>query len=225
MAKPSPITTGGESERPTTAPAPIRTSTEDQTNVRMSGATNNANTIQQPTSNTSSPTSESGSKVKNWLKSKMGRISRRHSKSLSEPSATKDTTGTEKGFVGGHTYTGASVNNSTTSLSRHSVQDVANATLLPGTSPVVAVPTQQPEEFERANRGKATPGDDISSVSEYSDKGKGKRQEDVLSGDDEDEFQETRDNFDEDLAPPRPFSSEGTTSVSPGRVPKFREEI
>lgn len=190
----------------------------------MAGATNDANAIQQHTSNTSSPTSESGSKVKNWLKAKLGKVSGRHSKSLSESSTTKDTAGTEKGFVGGHTYTGASVNNSTTSLSRHSVQDVANATLVQGTNPIAAS-TQEPEEFVRAGGSKMRVGDDVSSLSEYSgDKGKGK--EGVLSDDDdEDEFQEARDNFDEDLEAPRPFTSREAGSVSPGRAPRFHEEI
>lgn len=221
------IPTAIKSERPTTAPTTegIRTSTEDQAqaSAQMSGATNDANTIQQPTS-TTSPTSEGSSKVKNWLKSKMGRISGRHSKSLSESSANKGAAGSEKGFVGGHAYTGASVNNSTVSLGQHSVVDVANATILvPGSNPV-AVPTQQPEEFERGNGIKATAGDDVSSLSEHSGDKK-KNKEEVLSGDDEDEFQEARDNFDEELAPPRPFSSQGTTSSSPGRAPKFHEEI
>ncbi|CAD6441897.1 950b8189-ec1c-4df8-9a77-be5e0b8ac686 [Sclerotinia trifoliorum] len=224
-----PIPTASKSERPSTAPTTerIRTSTEDQAQVsaQMSGATNDANTTQQPTSTATSPTSESGSKVKNWLKSKMGRISGRHSKSLSESSAKKEAAGSKKGFVGGHAYTGASVNNSTVSLGQHSVMDVANATILvPGSNPV-AVPTKQPEEFERANGIKATAGDDVSSVSDHSSDKK-KNKEEVLSGDDdEEEFQEARDNFDEELVPPRPFSSQGTTSSSPGRAPKFHEEI
>ncbi|TEY48385.1 hypothetical protein BOTCAL_0294g00130 [Botryotinia calthae] len=225
VSKPSPTTVPGESERPTTAPAPaavpIRTSI-DGNSVHISGATDEAHTSPQISSNTPSPTSESGSKVKNWLKSKMGRISGRHSKSLSESNATKD----EKGFVGGHTYTGASVNNSTTSLSRQSIRDVANATApVPGTNSTIA-PAQQPEETERVGRSKTRPGDDVSSLSELSDKVKGK--EDALSGDDDDDgddFQEARDNFNEDLAPPRPFSSRGTVSTSPGRAPRFHEEI
>ncbi|KAK6613187.1 hypothetical protein H4I95_01531 [Botrytis cinerea] len=220
VSKTSPTTIPGEAERPTTAPTPvpIRTSI-DGNSVHISGATDEAHTSPQISSNTPSPTSESGSKVKNWLKSKMGRISGRHSKSLSESNATKD----EKGFVGGHTYTGASVNNSTTSLSRQSIRDVANATApVPETNSTIA-PAQQPEETERVGRSKTRPGDDVSSLSELSDKVKGK--EDALSGDDDDDFQEARDNFNDDLAPPRPFSSQGTASTSPGRAPRFHEEI
>lgn len=221
VSKTSPTTLPGESERPTTAPAPvpIRTSI-DGNSVHISGPTDDAHPSQQISSNTPSPTSESGSKVKNWLKSKMGRISGRHSKSLSESNATKE----EKGFMGGHTYTGASVNNSTTSLSRQSIKDVANATaLVPGTNPIVA-PTQQPEEFERVGRSKIRAGDDVSSLSEFSDKAKGR--EDNLSGDDDDDdFQEAMDNFNDELAPPRPFSSHGAASTSPGRAPRFHEEI
>ncbi|KAM0140849.1 hypothetical protein ACHAP3_002531 [Botrytis cinerea] len=220
VSKTSPTTVPGESERPTTAPTPvpIRTSI-DGNSVHISGATDEAHTSPRISSNTPSPTSESGSKVKNWLKSKMGRISGRHSKSLSESNATKD----EKGFVGGHTYTGASVNNSTTSLSRQSIRDVANATApVPETNSTIA-PAQQPEETERVGRSKTRPGDDVSSLSELSDKVKGK--EDALSGDDDDDFQEARDNFNDDLAPPRPFSSQGTASTSPGRAPRFHEEI
>ncbi|TGO23211.1 hypothetical protein BPAE_0140g00180 [Botrytis paeoniae] len=221
VLKTSPTSVPGESERPTTAPAPvpIRTSI-DGNSTHVSGATDDPHTSQQVSSNAPSPTSESGSKVKNWLKSKMGRISGRHSKSLSESNAIKD----EKGFVGGHTYTGASINNSTTSLSRQSIRDVANATaLVPGTNPTVS-PTQQPEEFERVGRSKVRPGDDVSSLSEFSDKAKGTK--DITSGDDDDDdFQEARDNFNDELAPPRPFSSHGAASTSPGRAPRFHEEI
>ncbi|ESZ98994.1 hypothetical protein SBOR_0652 [Sclerotinia borealis F-4128] len=225
----SPTTITGESERPTTAPAiasaPVRTSLEDQAGVRMSGAVNDSNAPQQPTPNTPSPISESGSKVKNWLKSKLGRGSGRHSKSLSESSAKKDAAGTEKGFVGGHSYTGASINDSNTSLSRHSVQDVANATLVPGISPIVSA-TQEPQEFETTGINKTKAEDDVSNLSEYSDKGKGKGKNKILSGDeDEDEFQEARDNFDDDLAPPRPFSSQEDASENLGRTARFHEEI
>ncbi|KAI9648784.1 Eisosome assembly protein [Ciborinia camelliae] len=225
MSTISPTPTTGEPERPTTAPAsaPVRRSTERRASARITGATGDTNASQQPTSNTESPTAESGSRVKSWLKSKFDKVSR-HSKSLSTSSITKDTAGTEKGFVGGHTYTGASVNGSNTSLSRHSVQDIANATLVPGASPAVA-PTREPEEFEKASGSKEKAEDDVSILSEYShhggDKGKGK--DEIMSGD-EDVFLEARDNFDEDLAPPRPFS-QGGKSVSPGRAAKFHEDI
>lgn len=187
----------------------------------MDGSAIDTNASQRTTSNTTSPTSDGSSKVKNWIKSKVGKF--RHSKTSSESSVGKKAVGNEKGFVGGHSFTGASVNNSTTSFSRHSVQDIANAGLVPGTSPTVAA-TQEPEEFERAGPSNRH-ADEVSSLSEYSgDKGKGKE---VLSGDDsdEDEFQEARDNF-EDLKIPRPFSSRGAaSSVSPARVPRFHEEI
>ncbi|KAG4034840.1 hypothetical protein MFRU_002g01900 [Monilinia fructicola] len=225
ISKEPPTIGAGEAERPTTAPAQaaIRTSQEDQASVRLNRAVTDVNAIQRSKSNTTSPTFESGSKVKNWLKSKLRTVSNRHSKSISDSNASGKA-GTERGFVGGHNYTRGSVNNSTTSLSRHSILDIANATLVPGTNPTVAA-TQEPEAFERAGKTTTRQTDDVSSLSEsIVDKGKGK--EEALSGDsDEDEFVEARDDFEEELKTPRPFSSLGAVSVSPARAPKFHEEI
>ncbi|QSZ29362.1 hypothetical protein DSL72_003876 [Monilinia vaccinii-corymbosi] len=212
ISKKSPTTTAGEPERPTTAPASA-----------IILASDDANIIQRSTSNTTSPTFESRSRVKSWLKSKFERVSYRHSKSISESSATRDTAGTEKSFVGGHTYTRASFNDSTASLSRHSIQDIANATLVSRSSPTAAA-THAPETFERASNNVTRSGDDVSSLNESSG-GKGKGREEVISSDsDDDEFLEARENF-EDLQRPRPFSSLEPTSVSPGRAAKFHEEI
>ncbi|PQE34007.1 Eisosome 1 protein [Rutstroemia sp. NJR-2017a WRK4] len=171
-------------QRPTTAPAetssripPLRTSMEDQASLRMRETALEAN-AGEPTPLFPSPTSpESTSKVRNWLKNKL------HKRSSRQKSVTDTGTGTEgKGFVGGAALTGASANNSTTSLGRG-----------------------RPAETE------------VSSVSEMSeDVGEAPRSR-------EDEFQEARDNFDEDLAPPPTFAVQ--KSSSPVRVPKFHEEI
>ncbi|KAA8575274.1 hypothetical protein EYC84_004458 [Monilinia fructicola] len=204
ISKEPPTIGAGEAERPTTAPAQaaIRTSQEDQASVRLNRAVTDVNAIQRSKSNTTSPTFESGSKI-------LTLVVRRVPKGV---------------FVGGHNYTRGSVNNSTTSLSRHSILDIANATLVPGTNPTVAA-TQEPEAFERAGKTTTRQTDDVSSLSEsIVDKGKGK--EEALSGDsDEDEFVEARDDFEEELKTPRPFSSLGAVSVSPARAPKFHEEI
>jgi hypothetical protein len=62
------------------------------------------------------------------------------------------------------------------------------------------------------------------------DRGRGKRRDSEVSslsepvgGVNEDEFQEARDNFDEDLAPPPTFVAE--KSSSPARSARFHEEI
>jgi hypothetical protein len=110
----------------------------------------------------------------------------------------------EKTFVGGAALTGASVNNSTASLGgkSSSVRDVAMAGK--------AEDTEREQELEDRGTGERRDSE-ISSLSE------------PIGDVDEDEFQEARDNFDEDLAPPPIFVA--GKSTSPARSARFHEEI
>lgn len=92
--------------------------------------------------------------------------------------------------------TGASANNSTVSLG-HNSTDVTS----PVTSPVVN--DEEPED-ERVGRAIKRKDSDVSELSEA-------------------EFQEARDVFDEDLAPPPTFVA--AKSSSPARETKFVEAI
>ncbi|KAM3075631.1 Eisosome assembly protein [Clarireedia jacksonii] len=198
-----------ESKRPTTAPAetssipPLRTSMEDQASLRMREIAAAANSGERTPLSPSPISPESSSKVKNWLKNKLHKRSSRH-KSVSNISdaGAAGTGKEERGFVGGAALTGASANNSTTSLGQRSVRDIALA---------------------RADRGRRIAGDgEVSSVSSMSDMGVDVEADGVRNG--EEDFQEARDNFDEDLAPPPPTFAVPKSS-SPVRLPKFREEI
>jgi Eisosome protein 1 len=187
-------------ERRTVAstPVPIRTSMENQASKRMQETADAANKGESTTLALSSP--GDGSKVKNWLKTK---FSRRMSKPQ-KPSATENEKEPEKAFVGGAALTGASANNSKVSLvaKPSSVEDVA-----------MAGKTKEPETelgLEERGRGKSRDSEVSASSEPFGDV-------------DEEEFQEARDNFDEDLAPPPTFVAE--KSSSPARSAKFREEI
>ena len=193
-----PSATIAERREVASTPIPIRTSMEDQASMRMRETADAANKDESTPLSPSSP--GDGSKVKNWLKTK---FSRRMSKPQ-KPSATEKEKEPEKAFVGGAALTGASANNSTPSLGvkSSSVRDVA-----------MAGKAKEPEaepELEERGRGKRRDSE-VSALSEP-------------AGDaDEEEFQEARDNFDEDLAPPPTFVAE--KSKSPARSAKFHEEI
>lgn len=178
------------------APVPIRTSMEDQASMRLRETADAANRDESTPLSPSSP--GDGSKVKNWLKTK---FSRRGSKPQ-KPSASEKEKEPEKAFVGGAALTGASANNSTASLGARpsSARDVAMA--------------GKAKEAEPSSEDRGRAGRRESEVSELSE-----RVGDV----DEDEFQEARDNFDEDLAPPPTFVA--GKSSSPARSAKFKEEI
>lgn len=201
-----------ERREPATVPEPLaitRTSMEDGASERMresAEAVAKDDAVTSPTSPSTSP-KEPG-KMKSWLKTK---FSRRMSKG-------QKTTGKDEkrsSFVGGATLTGASTNNSTASIGAKSssVRDVANANTAPlpvastGTGDVSAI---EPEE-ERGR--KARRSSDVSALSSDRD----------LDGPEDEEFQEARDNFDEDLAPPPTFPAE--KSSSPVRSTKFTEDI
>ena len=179
-------------------PEPIRTSMEDQASVRMRENVDAANRGE------SSP--GDGSKVKNWLKTRFSRRSSRAQK----PSALEKEKELEKAFVGGAALTGASANNSTASLGVNpsSVRDVALVGKAQKEPELKAEDKPEPETEDRG-RGKRRDSE-VSALSEPA--------EDV-----DDEFQEARDNFDEDLAPPPTFVAE--KSSSPAREAKFTEQI
>lgn len=141
--------------------------------------------------------------MKNWLKTK---FSRRGSKTPKSPAnAEKEIDGASsnrKSFVGGAALTGASVNNGTVSLGAKS-------------SSIAADKGKETIEEPKEERGRLTKRhSEVSAVSSLS------KQE---TKEEDEEFQEARDNFDEDLAPPPTFPAE--KSSSPVRDSKFTEVI
>lgn len=175
-------------------PAHIRTSMEDQASTRMQESADAANT---DLSTPMSPTSpKEGSKVKNWLKTKLSRGSKPQKPVSSTGEKEKDR---ESSFVGGAALTGASANNSNVSLSQRSVREVAMAR------------TNETAESARGRQGRRD--EETRTVSPMS----------AREPDEDEEFQEARDNFDEDLAPPPTFSSD--KEPSPARQGRFTEEI
>lgn len=175
-------------------PAPVRTSMEDEASLRMREIAAKA-TADDPQPN---------GKVKKWFKN---RFSRRLSRGSEKPIEKETEKAKEGGFVGGAALTGASANNSTTSLERpSSVRDVALAGKAkeeePTTAPaeIVAGPSDHcvvEESLGRASRPEAP--------------------------ETEDDTQEARDRFDESLAKPPTFPV--VKEASPVRDSKFIEEI
>ena len=181
---------------------------EDQASVRMRENADAANKDEVTPMSPSSPKDKS--KVKNWLKTKFARRQSRGQKSPTDKEKDADT-----GFIGGAALRSASANNSTTSLGAKSssIRDVATA----GTTSRAAEP--EPSPISDVDQ---TPDTDIVSEEDIEDRSRRESQVSAVSRD-EDEFQEARDNFDEDLAPPPTFvAGKGT---SPVRAGKFTEEI
>jgi hypothetical protein len=189
--------------RETTAPVPIRTSMEDQASVRMRESAAEANKDDGLVTPMSPTTPKDGGKVKSWLKTKFSRRMSKGSRPVKEDKTSMDKE--TSSFVGGAALTGASANNNTASLAAESssVTDVANAAT---SAPVATI--DGGEEY----RGRTTTR--MSDVSALSDDDNGREDED---------FQEARDNFDADLAPPPTFPAE--KSSSPVRSTKFTEAI
>lgn len=97
-----------------------------------------------------------------------------------------------------------------------SESDLYSERKIPAPAPVTAAKPVQVAESSRAAVPRSESverGRRISKISTVSSMGR----------DDDDEFQEARDNFDEDLAPPPTFPAEKSTS--PARNTKFHEEI
>lgn len=154
-----------------------------------------------------SPTSpKEPGKVKNWLKTKFRRSSRKSSKG----SADNDVEKKHSSFIGGAALTGASANNSTVSLggNANSFRDVAITS-----SANNKKKERAPVEPAEARPNSGTRESSASSISNLSSS-------DI---DDEEEFQEARDNFDEELAPQPTFPAQ--KSSSPARSAKFKEDI
>jgi hypothetical protein len=189
---------------------------EDQASIRMADNAAAANRDEVTPMSPSSP--NDGSKVKNWLKTKFARRMSKGQKSSTGAEKEKDSS-----FVGGAALTGASTNNSTalTGASTNHSNATQNANA-PSVKEAVVGKGKEPEperEAEESERGRAAIRD--GDVSPISDAGEG-RATGLEEGED-DEFQEARDNFDEDLAPPPTFPAEKNNS--PVRAARFTEEI
>lgn len=198
----SDIPTLAERGDATSTHAPIRTPMETEVGQGMQETANAANkgeSTPMPPSPPKSPGSpKDGSKVKNWLKTK---FSRHQSKSQKSPELKE--AGSDKAFLGGAALTGASTNYSTSNLESHnsSMRDVALA--------------GKTEDKENVPEKSSDPDSEVSSLSSLSDE----------PVENPDEFDEARDGFNEDLAPPPRFSGDPAKSHSPVRGSKFHEVI
>ncbi|KAK0110795.1 hypothetical protein ONS96_002388 [Cadophora gregata f. sp. sojae] len=252
--------------RESAVPTPIRTSMEDQASLRMRETVAAANG-DEVTPMSASSGSPKDSKVKSWLKTK---FSRRMSKGQKSPGLEKENSA-GSGFVGGAALTGASVNNSTTSLGgkSSSVREVATAgtsSAAPASTSAATEPTVDHYGLETLDKSPthiesdpeleadSDTGSDVSSVhraaalpepsrasesvqttestkaaaTETGTEERGRPVSKIstvssMGREDDEEFQEARDNFDEDLAPPPTFPAEKSTS--PARTAKFTENI
>lgn len=185
-----PALTGVGRREPVPEPDHVRTPMEDSASTRMQESADAANTDLSTPLSPSLP--KEGSKVKNWLKTKL----RRGSKPQKPVEKEKDL---ESSFVGGAALMGASANNSNVSLSQRSAREVAMAR------------TNETGESARGRQG--IRDEESRTVSPMS----------AREPDEDEEFQEARDNFDEDLAPPPTFST--GKEPSPARQGRFTEEI
>lgn len=231
-------------------PAQIRTSMEDQASLRMKENADAADRGESTPLSPSADSPDSKAKGRmSWLKTKFSRRLSRSQKA-SSGSGEKEVAKEEKSFVGGAALTGASANNSTASLGAGSRDAVAmagrtkepeaavpeaetSATIDPANEiaePVVlplAPETQEPkledvdDEDQRIGRS-ARRHSEVSALS-TAEEGKDKEvpAKKPTKEDEDEEFQEARDNFDEDLAPPPTFPVE--KSSSPAREAKFTE--
>lgn len=214
IASPAPLerepsNTIAERREVTSTPADIRISMEDSASHRMRELSDAADRDQATAASPTSPNSlRDGGKVRNWLKTKFARRSSKAQK----PS--RDSEIASSGFIGGAALTGASVSNTSLGGNSASIRGVALASTSTATRPQDSEATTE-ERVGKAERRVST----VSSVSSVSRDG-GSVNED---GDGDEEFQEARDNFDEDLAPPPTFPTQ--KSSSPARSAKFTEDI
>lgn len=188
------------------APAGLRTSMEVQTEERLSEI------IKEGEKSPNSPDSSKG--VKNWLKTKF----RRQSKTQKIDS--KDT-GIDKEVISGNAL--AEVGNTSvepnTPSEKHEVagkSSMEEEVTIAGHSSAKEEPVEMIDE-ERTGRSKrrASSVSSVSALEESQDMGK------EVSKDDD--FEEARDHFDNDLTPPPTFPA--TKSASPVRDSKFHEEM
>ncbi|KAH6672924.1 putative Eisosome protein 1 [Halenospora varia] len=214
VASPAPVerepsNTVTERREVASTPADIRTPMEDNASQRMRELSDAADRDQATTTSPTSPNSpRDGGKVKHWLKTKFARRSSKAQK----PS--KDLEKASSGFIGGAALTGASASNTSLGGNSASVREVALASSSSAARPQNSAATTE-ERGGKTERRAST----ISSMSSVSREGRSADDD----GNGDEEFQEARDNFDEDLAPPPTFSVQ--KSSSPARSAKFTEEI
>jgi hypothetical protein len=187
------------------APAGLRTSMEMETEGRLNEITQEGE---------KSPTSSDSPKgVKSWLRTKF----RRQSKT--QKSESKDM-GADKGVVGAAALTeagNASIETNTSSAKypeprKSSIEEVTLAG--PSTTSEEPVETVYEERTGRSKR-RASSVSSMSALEESREMGK------EVSRDDD--FEECRDHFDNELAPPPTFAT--TKSASPVRDSRFHEEM
>ena len=210
--KEAPATTSEPQTTSTASGTDIRTSMEDQASLRMrenaaAAAANDG--VAAPLSPTSAA---EGGRVKSWIKK---RFSLRGSKSQPKHD---DVTAKEESFVGGTALTGETSDTKRTSTAPTSEQHAATGaeTEGPDMPSVTKVPTYVPSDSDLSddaavNRGRTSKRvvDDDREVSPVSNDGEA--------------FQEARDGFNEDLAPPPTFPADKNSS--PARDSKFRESF
>lgn len=155
-----------------------------------------------------SPSSPGSGKVKNWLKTKFA--SRRASKGSKSSGSTgvsgskeKGKEREESGFVGGSALTGATASTAAAGNDGSALHQTESS--IPESAGVSAL------DREDGHSGRVSEDDYVSSMSSDGD------------DDYEEEFQEARDNFDEDLIPAPTFPA--SKSSSPVRDSKFHEVI
>ena len=225
------------------APAAIRTSMEDGASARMREISEAADTSE---TTPQSPTKKGVfSKLKSRFSSKSGSKSQKslatdkndHETKGNTPTTSRDTPAQ---FLSGAAATGASTKNDSTTSLEHSEPALAasapSATAAPTESTdEPATPLAAVEHTHDTSAPTHSVKTDEIPVSEYLAEGEGRGRAaashgaseasslNSVAGDGE-EFQEARDNFDEDLAPPPTFVAE-KSSRSPVRDSKFKEVL
>ncbi len=212
------------------APPDIRTSMEDQASLRMQ---ENADAANKNEVTPMSPSSNGSSKVKDWLKHKFNRRSSRAQKPSPEAKETS--------FVGGAALTGASVNDTPDQVAEAPVTPIEGESA--GAQEVALASENQEPSQERdsvvsalssvedtvGNSAETTIEATAKNTAENTAESTTKNTTENAAGhtagreEDDDSFQEARDNFDEDLAPPPTFAVQ--KSISPVRAGKFTEDI
>ncbi len=189
-------------------PPNIRTSMEDQASLRIQEITDAANKNEVTPIPPSSPNGTS--KVKDWLKNKFNHRASKTQKSSPENK--------ETGFVGGAALTGASITNPPGSVVEAPVASVGDEGANAGG---VALASEDREPSQKRESVASAPSSVLSSVQSAPVEHPVVDNTEVAEGDDA--FQEARENFDKDLAPPPSFAVEN--SSSPVRAGKFTEDI
>ncbi|KAJ9663407.1 Eisosome assembly protein [Coniosporium apollinis] len=163
------------------------------------------------------------------VKSLLGKF-KRHPKAEASDASAKD----KSTFVGGATLTGGAATTATDPTPAPASQPAASSTQPPATTTMTTntltpVTSAHADTHERSRSRSPTyvSRDSISSLSSSGDEGvqrgrTGRRPSDLSGNED---FEEARDTFDEKLAPPPSFGTEGRVSGSPVRDSKFQEQL